>query len=176
MGIRSLGPVAAGVAFAAVTLLSACSGQTAAPTPAAPAAPNDQHQQQAGSQTGQGTQPQRRFAGTTLTVQLTGYDTNVDMVNFRRVRWAPGGPDNGHYVDLPDDPGTHRLPLAKSPRILSISTICSTTLTADNQGHATKPCTKDQLVTALNGPAKPFAELQVDPDDHITTLSELYTP
>lgn len=170
MGVRS---VAVGVAVAAVALLSACSNGNPG-TPAAPAAPKDQ--QQLDSQTGQGSQPQRRFANTTLTVQLTGYDKAHDMIEFQRVHFVPGGPDNGHYDALPEDPGAHRLPLAKSARILSILNICSTGLTADDQGHATKACTKDQLLTALRGPAKPFAELHVDADDHITTLSELYAP
>ena len=40
----------------------------------------------------------------------------------------------------------------------------------------TQACTKDELVHALTNSVTPFAKLQVDSTDHITKVSELYTP
>jgi hypothetical protein len=117
-----------------------------------------------------------RFAGKTLTVGMTGYDTKLDMVQFQLVQYIRGGEDNGHYEPDDADPGRHRLPLAGEPAILSVISICSTGLTADSQGHANKPCTKDQLVKALTNVVPLFAQLEVDSTDHITKVSELYTP
>jgi hypothetical protein len=122
------------------------------------------------------TPPNLRFANKTLTAGLTGYDGKLDMVQFNLVRFVPGGADNGHYDADPADPATHRLPLAKSPMILSAISICSDGLTADAQGNANKTCTKDQLVQALNNSVFPYAALQVDGTDHIAKLSELYAP
>jgi hypothetical protein len=42
-----------------------------------------------------------RFPNTKQTVQLTGYDAELDMVEFHLTRWASGGADNGHFVDQP---------------------------------------------------------------------------
>ncbi|MBP2319962.1 hypothetical protein JOF56_000347 [Kibdelosporangium banguiense] len=118
----------------------------------------------------------KKFAGKTLTVELTGYDTKLDMAEFKLVKYVRGGADNGHYEPLPEDPGTHRLPLTKSPQILSVSSICSDGLTADSRGQANKPCTKDQLVRKLNDSVAPFASIQVDGDDRIAKVVELYAP
>jgi hypothetical protein len=93
--------------------------------------------------------PEPRFPNTTQTVQLTGYDTALDMVEFHLVRWAPGGPNNGHYVEVPGDTGMHRLPLA---------------------------CCEDRLPAALLDDAAPFAEIEVDGDNHIAAVTEIYTP
>jgi hypothetical protein len=120
--------------------------------------------------------PAKRFAGKTLVTRLTGYNSKVDMVEFHLVHFVAGGANNGHYETLPGDPATHRLPLAKSADILSIIGICSNGMTADAQGHANKPCTKQQLVDKLSDNASPYAEIQVDEDDNIAKVSELYAP
>lgn len=88
----------------------------------------------------------------------------------------PASWPGGHYESLPQDPGTHRLPLAKSARILSVISICSTGLTADSLGRADKPCTKEQLVRKLNDSITPYAQIKVDGGDDITSISELYAP
>jgi hypothetical protein len=116
------------------------------------------------------------LADRTLTAQMSGYDAGLDMLQFRLAHWVSGGADNGHYEGDPADPATHRLALANSPTILSVLGICSDELTADSQGHANKPCTKEQLVQALKNQSFLYAELKVDGADHITKLSELYVP
>ncbi len=107
-----------------------------------------------------------------LTVQLTGYDSAHDMVEFRTVHYVRGGENNGHYEP---DAETRRLALADPAEIFSIISICSDSMTADRMGRANKSCTKDQLVKALTDSRSPYAELQVE-GDHITKVAELYQP
>jgi hypothetical protein len=121
-----------------------------------------------------------RFPGTTVTVELTGYDRGLQMVNFELVELAPGtGNMEPHYVDVPGD-GTHRLPLADNLKVWSANMICSsgseTGVTVDAEGRGDQPCTEDQLLEALDRSSGLTAELKVDAQDRIYEVAELYHP
>jgi hypothetical protein len=201
MRFKSSRLLAVGIALGAGVLLSACSGQNAdahATGTTVNVLPKDQAQQQlqaSGNAVGRGAendssfqngrndggstveQQSLRFPGTTQIVQLTGYDAKLAMVEFRLVHWIPGGPNNGHYEEVTGVPGMHRLPLAASPTVLSAANLCpadSATIGSDGLGN--KPCSKDQLLTALKDGKMSYAQIQVDDNDHIAKVSELYTP
>ncbi len=189
MGARFIKLVTVGIAFGAGALLSACTSQNAsAPPPAAGTVTTSVQVPQLPAKTPQGTpenvtksstvdQPEARFPNTTQTVLLTGYDATVDMVQFKLTRWQPGGPNNGHYVDVPGDTGVHRLPLAKNVTVLSVGTLClSNEMSADSKGNGTAPCPTDILLKSLKDGIMLVAEIKVDGTDHIAKVSERFTP
>ncbi|WP_328605894.1 hypothetical protein [Amycolatopsis sp. NBC_00345] len=119
----------------------------------------------------------QRFPNTTQTVQFTGYDTTANMARFQLVTWQAGGPDNGHYVPVAGDTKTYRLPLENHEQVFSASTVCpGDSVTVDGQGRGTKACTPQDLMQALTGDTPPLAEIQVDGNDHIAVVKELYQP
>lgn len=122
-------------------------------------------------------QQTRRFPNTTQTVQFTGYDTGANMAQFQLVTWQAGGADNGHFVPVPGDTKTYRLPLRENEQVFSASTLCpSESATVDGQGRGNQPCTPNQLMRALTGGTPPLAEIQVDGNDSITVVKEIYQP
>jgi hypothetical protein len=119
----------------------------------------------------------QRFPNTTQTVQFTGYDTAANMARFQLVTWQSGGPDNGHYVPVAGDTKTYRLPLQDNEQVFSASTVCpGDSVTVDGQGRGTKVCSPQELLQALTGDTPPLAEIQVDGNDHIAVVKELYQP
>lgn len=122
-------------------------------------------------------QPKLRFPNTTQTVELTGYNTQVDMVEFTLVQWQPGGPNNGHYVSVPGDTGTHRLPLAGAATVLGAANLCPTgEVTVDDKGLGSAPCSKATLVAGLKAGTHHLAQIAVDGNDNIARVAEIYTP
>jgi hypothetical protein len=121
-----------------------------------------------------------RFPGTTVTAELTGFDRRLQMINFEVVELAPGdGQMEPHYVDVPGD-GPHRLPLAANLKVWSANIICSSQsengVTIDDQGLGDQPCTKDELLEALDNRSGITAQLRVDAQDRIYEVAELYHP
>ena len=168
MRVSAVRLVIAGVALGAGALLSACTSQHTS----APASPEANRAD--GSKVDESN---RKFPNTKQTVMLTGYDTKLDMVEFQLTHWVPGGPNNGHYAEVAGDTATHRLPLAKNPTVLSALSLCpSDGVTLDSDGRGNTPCTKDRLLAKLKDGLGPIAEIKVDADDHIATVSELYAP
>ncbi|MEV4316723.1 hypothetical protein [Actinocrispum sp. NPDC049592] len=189
MGARFIKLVTAGIALGAGTLLSACTSQNAsAPPPATSTVTTPAQVPQLPARTPSGDavdasnsstvdKSEARFPDTTQTVWLTGYDAKVDMVQFKLTKWQPGGPNNGHYVDVPGDTGVHRLPLASNVTVLSVGTLClSNEMSADSKGNGTAPCSKDVLLKSLKDGIMLVAEIKVDGTDHIAKVSERYTP
>ncbi|ALG10370.1 hypothetical protein AOZ06_28850 [Kibdelosporangium phytohabitans] len=121
--------------------------------------------------------PDLRFPNTTQTVQLTGYDSKVQMVGFKLVQWVAGGANNGHFGEVQGDTATHRLPLADSPTVRSATGVCPTERPAvDGNGHGTAPCSKERLVNALLQGGKFTAQIKIDGEDRIVHVTEIYTP
>lgn len=182
MRVSAVRLVIAGVALGAGALLSACTSQdTSAPASPTTATESPKAQPQAPEATGADgskvDESNRKFPNTKQTVMLTGYDTKLDMVEFQLAHWVPGGPNNGHYAEVAGDTVTHRLPLAKNPTVLSALSLCpSDGVTLDSDGRGNTPCTKDRLLAKLKDGLGPIAEIKVDADDHIATVSELYAP
>jgi hypothetical protein len=121
-----------------------------------------------------------RFPGTTVTAELTGFDQRLQMVYFELVELTPGtGEMEPHYVDVPGD-GPHRLPLATNLKVWSASSICPARsdngATIDDQGLGDQPCTKDELLDALDTRPGITARLKVDAQDRIYEVAELYHP
>jgi hypothetical protein len=130
-----------------------------------------------GTGTAPSNQPAQRFPNTTQTVQFTGYDAAAKMAQFQMVTWQTGGPDNGHFVPVPGDTKVYRLPLHENEQVLSASTLCSNdSVTVDGQGRGTQPCAPEQLMQALTGATPPLAEIQVDGNDSIAAVKEIYQP
>jgi len=121
-----------------------------------------------------------RFPGTTVTAELTGFDHRLQMIDFEVVELSPGtGQMEPHYVDVPGD-GPHRLPLAANLKVWSANIICSSQaengVTIDDQGLGDQPCTKDELLAALDNRSGITAQLKVDAQDRIYEVAELYHP
>ena len=117
----------------------------------------------------------RKFPNTTQEVQFTGYDAGVRMVRFQLVTRQAGGPDNGHYVPL--DGKTYRLPLQKGGKVFSAATLCpGESVTVDGQGYGSAPCGQDQLLQKLKDGNSILAQINVNGDDQITTVKEIYHP
>ncbi|WP_033290342.1 hypothetical protein [Amycolatopsis jejuensis] len=121
--------------------------------------------------------PQRKFPNTTQTVAFTGWDAKEYMATFKLMQFQPGGANNGHWVEVPGDTKTYRLPLDAHSETYSALDLCSGgTPTVDSNGRGTKWCDQDDLVKALKGDHPPLAEIKVDRDDQITSVKEIYTP
>ncbi|WP_329049079.1 hypothetical protein OG738_40690 [Amycolatopsis sp. NBC_01488] len=117
----------------------------------------------------------RKFPNTTQAVQFTGYDAAVQMVRFQLVTRLPGGPDNSHYVPL--DGKTYRLPLQQGGTVLSAASLCpGESVTIDDQGYGTGPCSQDQLLRHLKNGDSILAQISVNGADQITTVKEIYHP
>ncbi|WP_328606950.1 hypothetical protein OG943_44855 [Amycolatopsis sp. NBC_00345] len=123
-------------------------------------------------------EPARRFPNTTQNVHFTGYDTATNMARFQLIQWQAGGPDNGHYVDVPGDTKTYRLPLDARGEVFSAASLCpGDSVTVDSRNRGTTPCTPRQLQQSLaTGGNMPFAEIHVDGNDRITMAKEIYHP
>jgi len=84
-----------------------------------------------------------------------------------------------HYVDVPGD-GPHRLPLATNLKVWSASNIhparSDNGATIDDQGLGDQPCTRDELLDALDTRSGITARLKVDARDRIYEVAELYHP
>lgn len=117
-----------------------------------------------------------KFPNTTQIVDLLRYDPAADMVEFRLMQWIPGGANNGHFVPVPADPAVHRLPLASNPTVLSALSLCPGAMAVDKKGLGTNPCTKDRLLAVLKSGQDVLAEIKVDGNDRVTSVSERYTP
>ncbi|QWF81857.1 hypothetical protein [Amycolatopsis sp. CA-230715] len=121
--------------------------------------------------------PKLRFPNTTQTVQFAGFDNSTNMAQFKLMKWKSGGPDGGHYVEVPGDTKTYRLPLHEHGEVYSAATICSNdSVTVDDRGFGTTPCTPEQLTEALSGGNPVLAQIHVDGDDRIATVKEIYHP
>ncbi|MET9265757.1 hypothetical protein [Amycolatopsis sp. NPDC004079] len=121
--------------------------------------------------------PTRRFPNTTQTVQFTGFDRSVNMAQFQLITWKKGGADNGHYVPVPGDGKTYRLPVSKTAQVFGAAELCpGGDVAIDQQGRGTNPCTEQALMEALTGPTPPLAEIHVDKNDNIDVAKELYRP
>jgi hypothetical protein len=122
-----------------------------------------------------------RFPGTTVTAALTGFDRRLQMVDFELIELAPGtGTMEPHYVDVPGD-GPHRLPFADNLKVWSANIICSseseTGVTVDERGRGDQPCTKQQLLDAIDhGSGSLTVEFKVDSKDRIYEVAKLYHP
>lgn len=122
------------------------------------------------------TRPPLQFPDTNLTVRLTGYDDATGMVTFEVVTFVPGGPDDGHYTPDTHHPGSHRLPLAASPTITALSTLCANATTTVNPVIDAVPCTPSQFVASVRATPGDVAQVHVDSTDHIDTVREVYHP
>jgi hypothetical protein len=120
--------------------------------------------------------PPLRFPDTNLTVRFTGYDDATRMVTFEVVTFVPGGPDDGHYTPDTHNPGSHRLPLAASPTITALSTLCANATTTVNPVIDAVPCTPARFVASLRATPGDVAQMHVDATDHIDTVHEVYHP
>ena len=121
-----------------------------------------------------------QFPNTTLNVMLTGYDDSTGMLRFQLATWVRTPTDDGGYQADPANPGTHRLPLADNPTILSAGTLCagSNDATIGPSGLGTKPCSEQEFLATLHGApgGLPAAQLKVDGSDRITSVVEYYHP
>ncbi len=177
-------------AVSAGVLLSACSAQnsgpvvvtttvTAPPPPQLPLLPSriPMGGPDATTQMSKVDKPVAKFPSTTQAVWITGYDDASNMLEFKLIQRGAGGSGNDHYALAPEDTSEHRLPFADNPKVLSASIVCrSEGPTVGDGGRGTKPCTKDEMLANVKQGLLPLAEIKVDGTQHITAVTELYSP
>ncbi|MDA3626436.1 hypothetical protein OU415_13395 [Saccharopolyspora sp. WRP15-2] len=176
---RAIALVATGLGLVALTT-AGCAQQPAPPaapqtvviTQPAPPAPgtSESTSDTEESGTAQKRVPKMHNAGQ-LVVNLQRYDAKTGMVEL--IVPAPGEYDSGDWSEDPSNPGDFFVPLADDIEIFGLQKICSGR-TQTNMGVvvADEPCTKDQLITALQKGAV-YAEIALNDDGEISSMVEM---
>ncbi|MBV9844815.1 MAG: hypothetical protein JOZ47_07060 [Kutzneria sp.] len=111
-----------------------------------------------------------KFANATLTVELTGYDAAVHMIEFRKVIRHTSEQIQDHFEVDPADSAAYRLPTAAGVAVDGIggggSAICGAA-----QGDVAH-CTLNELITALHQGNPLPAQLIVNGAEQITHVNE----
>jgi hypothetical protein len=110
----------------------------------------------------------RTFAGSTLDVELTGYDAQSGLASFHKVVQDPNSP-SAHLIPDPADPGTHRLRLSPNAPVTSND--------PDGFPYETCPpvsCTAGDILGSVLGHQNDslFAAMHVDAADVIDRITQ----